>query len=138
MENREELLDVLKNIQHLVISTVGKNSRPEGATVGFANNEKFEVIFGTDINTRKSQNIAINPNVALTFNGHELTIQYEGTASRLEGAELFDFQKMFFEKMPSLEKYKELPNQVYYKVTPQWIRYTDHSSNPGKISEIKF
>ncbi len=123
---------------HMVLSTVNKNGNPQSATVGFGHTRDLELVFGTNISTRKAANLQKNKNVSLVINGHEVTVQYEGVVSRLEGVELSKFKKLLFKKLPGVRKYENLPGQVYFKITPVWIRHTDHKTTPGKVVEITF
>ena len=122
----------------MVISSVNASGNPQSAMVGFAQNKNLEIIFGTDMTTRKAQNLSNNHNVAIVVNGNEYNLQYEGKAKQIEGEELEKMQKIFFKKVPGLKKYAQLTNQIYFKVTPTWLRFIDHTYSPGKVSEIKF
>lgn len=138
MKNNKLLFEFLNSVNHAVISTVNEKGYPQSATVGFGQTKELELIFGTDKNTRKAKNISKNSNVSFVINGPEISVQYEGAVSLLTGEELTKFQKLFFKKMPSMEKYSLLPSQVYYKAKPTWIRCTDHATAPGKVFEIVF
>lgn len=122
----------------MVISSINEYGNPQAAMVGFAQNKNLEIIFGTDMTTRKAANLAKNPNIALVVNSEEYNVQYEGKAKQIEGQELLKMQKIFFKKVPGLKKYAQLTNQIYFKITPSWIRFIDHTFSPGKVSEIRF
>ena len=122
----------------MVISTTD-GLAPESAFVGFASTSDLVVIFGTKTNTRKYKNIHNNPNVALVFDDDKkTTVQYEGTASVLNGEELVRYKEIYFLKTPTSKKYEHQPLQIYLKVTPKWIRYTDYSTHSDEILEITF
>jgi general stress protein 26 len=138
MIDKKLVFEFFNTVNHAVLSTVNKKGNPQGATVGFGQTKDLDLIFGTDKTTRKVKNISSNKHVSLVMNGPETTVQYEGLASLLTGKNLDEFQKIFFKKMPNMEKFASLPNQIYYKVTPKWIRYTNHATIPGKVIEIRF
>lgn len=122
----------------MVISSVNKKGNPESSIVGFGQNSDLELIFGTDMTTRKVKNITQNSRVSIVVNGSESAIQYEGKAQLLNGKKLEDFQGIFYKKVPGLRKYSLISSQIYYKIVPTWIRYIDHTTSPGTITEIKF
>jgi len=126
----------LESQTHMVISTVG-NDKPEAALMGFAHASDLSLIFGTYTTTRKFKNIQDNPNVAIVFgNNEKITVQYEGVASVLVGEELKKYKNIYFQKSPSSKKYESLPNQVYLKIKPTWVRYTDYNKEPPMVFEI--
>lgn len=139
MSNKGFVLDFIKKHKLAVLATVDSSNRPEDAVMGFGGNEKLELVFGTSTLTRKFVNIKNNPNVAVVIGWDEgKTVQYEGIATILKGKELKEFKKLYFAKNPRSKKYEKHPEQVYFKVSPKWIRYTDLTQEPWKIIEIEF
>lgn len=138
MSDKKMIHDFLDSISHTVVATVNKQGNPEAATVGFGQTGELEIIFGTDKTTRKARNILSNNYVALTFNGPVSALQYEGRATLIEGEEKEMYAQIYFRKVPDAYKYYNLKNQIYFLVKPLWMRYTDHTSQPGKITELEF
>ena len=138
MVSKKIIYEFLNSQQHMVITTVNEKANPQAAFVGFAQNRDLEIVFGTDMTTRKAENLSRNPNVALVVNGENYNVQYEGKAALLKGVELEKKKKKKKKKVPGLKKYSQLTNQIYFKITPIWIRFIDHTFSPGKVSEIKF
>ena len=137
MSQKAIVNNFLKTQLHMVISTTNKNGTPEGALVGFAQVDDLSLVFGTDSTTRKYQNIQNNPHVALTFGSNEeITVQYEGMAAVLDGQELTKYKEVYFAKNPASRKYENQENQIYLKITPIWIRYTDYNKEPAEIFEV--
>jgi general stress protein 26 len=134
----DKILQFLSNHEECVIATVNNNGKPEAATVGFSQNNKLQLVVGTNMKTRKFKNIKQNPSVAIVvgFEG-EVTLQYEGTASLIPNDEQEARLKPHFEKLPGVEKFKDEPGQVYFLIEPTWIRYTDYSIHPEQVEEIK-
>lgn len=119
------------------IGTININGDPEAAYVGFGEKDDLSLIFGADSTSRKFKNIEKKPKVALVFGDNEaITIQYEGSASTLKGKELETYQELYFKKIPSALQYKDAENQVFLKIIPHWIRYTDYNKDPEEIFEI--
>ena len=139
MDKVELIRNFLKTQVHMVISTSSKEGKPEAALVGFAAADDLSLIFGTYTTTRKYKNLQNNPTVAVVFGNKEgTTIQYEGTISILAGEELRKYKEIYFKKTPSSKKYEGHKDQVYLKIQPSWIRYTDYNKEPEEIFEITF
>ena len=90
--------------------------------------------------TRKAENIARDPRVAFviggTLTGEEQTVQYEGIADRLAGAELSRFQKTYLEVFPDGRDRLAWPGLIYIRVKPRWLRYSDYRTDPPMILEF--
>jgi general stress protein 26 len=129
MTTRQKILNFLKQHDDCVIATIGENG-PEAATVGFSEAPELELTIGTLNDSRKYQNIKRNPHVAVVvgFSG-EVTVQYEGIVRELAGDELLERQKLHFRKIPGVEHYKDEPGQVYFSISPAWIRITDYTQD---------
>jgi uncharacterized pyridoxamine 5'-phosphate oxidase family protein len=120
-----------------VLSTVNDSGVPEAAVIGFGQNEKLEVIFGTDRASRKYSNMITNPKVALVIgweNGE--TVQYEGLSRELEVDEISFVKDTYWAKSPQAEVQYKNPGQRYFIVTPLWIRHTDLKTKPWTIKEL--
>jgi uncharacterized pyridoxamine 5'-phosphate oxidase family protein len=136
---KQDLFNFINSKIHTVISTCGTNHAPEAAVIGFGQTQDLELIFGTFKTSRKYKNLQQNPQVAFVIGWDKdyITVQYEGTATELEGQELETLVSLFHQKVPSAAHYKSHPDQTYFKVTPTWIRYSDLSGEDEKITELK-
>ena len=139
MSELEQILDFLHSHDDCVLSTIGADGAPQSATVGFSENTRGELMFGTFDTSRKFRNLQRDQRVSVVvgFEG-STTVQYEGIARQLTGAELQERQKAHFAKIPSVEQYKDNPGQVYFTITPTWARYTNYHAHPWKIHELEF
>lgn len=138
MNKYKTVLDFLKIQEHMVISTVDKNNKPESALVGFGQDEDLILMFGTYTTTRKYKNILNNNNVAVVFSDNDgITVQYEGKASVLIEPDLSKYKELYFTKNPSGRNYENYPHQIYIKISPVWIRYTDIHKDPEEVFEIQ-
>ncbi len=121
-----------------VLSTVGPKKMPQSAMMAYAVADGLTVILATHMDSRKWKNIRKNPSVALVF-GSDFTgynLQYEGEAKLvLEDAET---EKLFYSANPFLVKFKDLPGNAFIKITPRWVRLSDFSVSPPKLSERRF
>jgi general stress protein 26 len=136
---KEQVLSFIKTRKHAVISTCGRNQHPEAALIGFGETDAYQLFFGTYSSSRKYKNLQENDKVALVIGWEEdyITVQYEGTATEVFGQELEKYLELYHKKVPSAAKYRNHPQQTYFKVTPTWIRYSDLSSDEEKIFEFR-
>lgn len=136
MDQKQKIYNFLNSQAHIVLGTVNKEGGPEGAWIGFGQTTDLEIIFGTDNTTRKYKNLSQNPKVAFTCGDRAATVQYQGIATLIEGEAAERLKQFYWQKVPSAKDYDQLPGQVYYKVTPKWIRYADYTKEPEEIFEI--
>ena len=62
------------------------------------------------------------------------TVQYEGLARRCTTPEE-PLQALYFERFPDGRSRLAVPDLVYYRVAPTWIRYSDFRSEPPSVVE---
>lgn len=138
MDKKQALLTFIKKHKIAVMSTIGQN-KPQSAVMEFGETENLELIFDTFINSRKYKNLQQNKYVSFVIGWDEdITIQYEGEAEQIKPNELEKYQKEFFSKNPDAEKWKSVPEIVFFKVTPKWIRYSNLNKHPWEIFEVTF
>ena len=133
--------DQLKQFIHkrtlTVISTFG-DDYPESAVIEYGDSG-FELIFDTKSATRKYANLVRNPKASFVIGWEDReTVRYEGEAVLLEGSELEQYKQIYFSKIPDAKKWQHEKSIVYFKVTPRWIRYSDLSTTPWTIKELRF
>jgi len=134
---KHEALEAMSRHHLCVLSTVDGHAKPESAIVGFSHNDKFELLVGTSVLTRKYANVQRNPHVAVVIGDEAAEVQYEGTIQQLDMAELDELLKDHFEKLPGTTKYLQDPNQVWFLITPAWLRLTVHET-PNRVEELRF
>ena len=141
MEDKKKVIYKFFNSQQLAtISTVNSDGNPESALVGFGEKEDLSLIVGTYKGTRKYENFLRNPKVAIVIGlGIEkITVQYEGTARIMPESEIEGYKELYYAKNPTAVKYESYLKQVYLKIVPRWIRYTDYNKKPNEIFEVTF
>jgi general stress protein 26 len=122
-----------------VLATAGENGQPEAALMGFAVTPGLEIIFDTVKSSRKYPNLKKNPKVAFVIGcTTEVTVQYEGIAEELEGAELAKYQGDYFAKFPDGTARMSWPGITYFVVRPKWVRYCDYNPGTRRIEETAF
>lgn len=135
---QQEIIDYISVRQFMVISTFGEEY-PESACVEFGN-DGLTIILDTNRASRKFKNLQRNPKVSLVIGWEdERTVQYEGVATLLQpGPELDHLKQIYFKKSPEAQKWETTDGNVYFKVEPKWIRFTDLNVSPWDVSEFKF
>lgn len=139
-EIKNKILTFLKTQTLGVMATnnVEGGGAPESAIVAFSETDKLELIFGTFNNTRKYANLKKNLNISFVIGEGDVTVQYEGKAEEASGETLKKCRNIHVLKNPPSKKYAFDEQQRFFKVTPHWIRYSDLSSTPEEVFEIRF
>jgi pyridoxine/pyridoxamine 5'-phosphate oxidase len=122
-----------------VISTLSSSGSVQSALVGIAITQDLEIIFDTVKSSRKYSNLISNPVCSLVAGwAGEQTVQYEGVATELQGAELQRCQGTYFKTWPDGPSRMTWPGIVYFGVRPTWIRYSNFDATPALIQEFRF
>lgn len=136
---KQEIFDFITAQPRMVLSTVTKDGASSSAIMGFGVTENFEIVFGTFEYMRKVENMHLNPMVSIVTGFDQTgTIQYEGTVRQLEGPEVDRYAEYHFAKHPRSRRYKNEPGQIYFLITPTWIRFTEVTYTPWKVTELSF
>jgi pyridoxine/pyridoxamine 5'-phosphate oxidase len=134
-----EAKKLLDQTNLMTISTIAPDGGPQAAVVEFACTSQLEIVFDTKRDSRKFASLERDSRVALVIGWDDnRTIQYEGMAEVLSGAELARCKQIYFAKNPAAKKWEAEPSIVYIKVTPKWLRYTDLNHHPWDIQETVF
>ena len=136
MIDRGELFTYLAAQRYAVQASLGANG-PQAAVVGVAVTADLDVVFDTLGSTRKAQNLARDPRVALVVGWeNEQTAQIEGVADFPAGEELRRLQRRYFEVWPDGPQRLAWPGIAYVRVRPRWIRYSDFRKSPPRVEEL--
>lgn len=120
----------------MVASTVSPAGKAESAMVEGVITEKGTVIYASLRRTRKVDNLAKNPSVALfAWNASKLlSAQIDGNGALVDESHQAWAEELFFSAFP--EKQGN-PNQVLIAVKPYWARMVDISAGlPPKVDEL--
>ncbi len=116
-----------------------RDKKPEAAVLEFSETDELEIIFDTFSTHRKYSNLQTDRHVAFVIGWDEdTTVQYEGIAHELSGDELRRCQEIHLQKLPKAAKFVDREVIRYFKVTPNWIRYSNLSKDPWEVFEIRF
>ncbi len=139
-ELKTKIKEHLEGFNLCVISSIGANGFPESATVGFSEDENFNLVLGTSKLSRKAQNIQDNHKVSVVIGtdfSKRQTVQIEGSATVLNGDGLIHYQEIHFVKNPYAKNFKNDPNFIWIIIRPTWIRYTDITQSPWQVEELQ-
>jgi hypothetical protein len=122
-----------------VLSSVAKDGTPQSALVGIAVTPGLEIIFDTVKSSRKYLNLIARTECSFVIGwSGEVTMQFEGEATELAGAELKRCQDIYFHAWPDGPSRLTWPGIVYFVVKPKWIRYSDFDQSPPLIQKFTF
>jgi pyridoxine/pyridoxamine 5'-phosphate oxidase len=137
MKSRTELHRFMTHQRLGVVSSIGPDGTPQSALVGIATTPDIEVVFDTVKSSRKYGNLVARPRCSLVAGwSGEQTVQLEGDAEELSGAELERFHAVYFSAWPDGPTRLSWPGITYFVIRPRWIRYSDFAPNPPLIVEI--
>ena len=139
MITRAALLVFLRSRRYAVQVSVHDSGDPQGAIVGIAVSDDFEIVFDALGTSRKVHNLRQRPPIALVIgdlNGHdERTVQYEGIADEPTGADRSRLVDLYLSVFPDGRERQQWPGLTYVRVRPRWLRYSDYNQNPPEIVE---
>jgi general stress protein 26 len=137
--NVEDVFRFMDGERLAVLATVSENGQPEAALMGFAVTPGLEIVFDTVKSSRKYPNLQKNPRVAWVIGcTTEVTVQYEGVAEELSGAQLAEYKKTYFAKFPDGPEREKWPGITYFVVRPKWVRYCNYNPGTRRIEEQRF
>jgi len=137
-QQKQKILDFIRYHTIGVIATATKDGQPEAAVVQFAETPDLHLIFNTFKTYRKYSNLQQNPHIAFVIGWEDVTVQYEGTARELSGAELETHKKTFLEKLPGAKKWDAYEETRYFVIEPTWIRYNDLRESQKEAFVVTF
>ena len=121
-----------------VVSSLGDDGSPQSAFVAFSEYPDFAIVFGTFVDSRKYRNIRRDPRVSIVVCGDDKTVQLEGIARELTGEEEERCRLRHVEKNPKAKKYAYDERERFVAVTPTWLRFTDFTTDPDTVEELRF
>ena len=135
---KSDLLNFIRKQSMAVISTVNEAGRPESALVEFVALDDLTLLFDTFSNKRKYRNVSRDPHVSFVigWNSDNRTLQYEGVATETYGDDLDLCKQLYYQALPDAKSFESHGDLRFFRVKPRWIRYSDFSVDPWRISEI--
>lgn len=109
-----------------VVASVDSSGAPQAAGVKIAASDDGQLIFGTAAITRKAENIAGDPRVAVVVNQPGASLQIEGGAQILSGTDLASGLEIYLAAFPDEKERMESAEAALIRITPTWQRMTDY------------
>ncbi len=138
---KDKIYELIKSNYFAVVSTVNRAGQPESALVGISQTESPELIFVTNVKTRKYENLQNNSNISLVIGGSDdslQTLQIEGVARLILAKDVGEYSDIHYHKIPSARKHLHVEGEVFVIVTPLWARYTSYKESKPEIFEVDF
>jgi pyridoxine/pyridoxamine 5'-phosphate oxidase len=134
---RAELLAFLRKHRIAVEATVTPAGAPQAAVIGYAVSERLEIVFDTLTSTRKYQNLAADPRIALVIGWDQAqTVQIEGSVDFPSGDELGRIRDCYFVAYPDGRERLAWSGITHARVRPKWARFSDFTLEPPRIVEL--
>ena len=126
--------------RYAVQSSTAASGHPQSAVVGVAVSDRFEIVFDTVVSSRKSVNLLRDPRIAFVLGSVSQdaawTIQFEGLADELRGAERERLVALYLTVFPDGIDRQQWPGLTYFRARPTWIRSSDWTTEPPDIAEL--
>ncbi len=136
--DRPKLVTFLRERGLAVIATRGPDGAPQAALVGVTATDQAEIIFDTSASSRKYANIQARPEVAVVIGwDDEVTVQCEGRADILSGAERTRCLQAYFDQYPDGQQRAQDPDIVHVRIRPHWVRHSDYRPDSFAIHETR-
>lgn len=136
--DRTQFVTFIRQRGAAVVATRGPDGGPQAALVGVAVTEQAEIVFDTSASSRKYRNIQATPQIALVIGfDDEVTLQCEGPADILTGAERTRCLSAYFDQYPDGRQRAEDPDIVHVRMRPRWGRYSDYRPGSVAIDELR-
>lgn len=133
---RLQLIEFVRQRGLAVIATRDVSGAPEAALVGIAATDRAELVFDTSVGSRKCVNLRAFPRVAVVIGFEdEVTVQGEGVADVLVGAERDRCLAAYVDQYPDGLKRAEDPDIVLVRIQLDWVRRCDYRPDSFGIDE---
>jgi PPOX class probable F420-dependent enzyme len=138
MMDRAALVAFVRRRGLAVVATRGPDGAPQAALVGIAATERAELVFDTSIRSRKYANIQRSPQVAAVIGfDDEVTLQCEGTADVLTGADRDRCLIAYFDQYPVGRERARDPDIAHIRIRPRWLRLSDYRPDSFVVEETR-
>jgi general stress protein 26 len=132
----QQLLHEIANVQLKIcaLATASTTGVPQVAYMAYAVLDTGHLLLNTDVHSRKVKNINQNAHVALTI-GWDTTkrnYQVQGDASIIieEDVAHKAYLDIFYKQNPHLQAFRNIPNHIFIRILPMWIRVNDFMVHP--------
>jgi len=135
----ERILSFLNTQRLGVLSNVSTEGYPQVSVIHFSHVlDPLHFYISTENTTRKVKNIEVSEKASLVIGFSEsewITVQMDGKLEIVKD-DLGEAWKIHYAKNPNSAKYKDLPETVFLKFTPTYLKFTDYNTDPLTLLEI--
>lgn len=128
----------LKNHSLCVIGLVGEGGAPQSSLVEFVVDDDLNLYFGTNKKFRKVAVLQTESKASVVVGGYEeACVQIQASVEPLTGDFKAGVQDLLLSRMK--QNYFPIVGEedfVFFKIIPEWIRYTDVSTKPWNVFEL--
>ena len=107
--------------------------------MGFSATLELEILFGTSDISRKFNSLLEGAVVAFNVTDKDLrqTVQLQGKVREIIREELPKYEEAHYAKLgESSRRYKDLPDQHFYLITPTSLRFSDVMDWPWTVTQV--
>lgn len=134
MLTRAEVVAFVREARLAVVATANSDGAPEAALVEMAVTEPGELVFNTKTRSRKVRNIGLGSRIAVVVGwSHQVSVQLEGEARPVAGAERADYARVFQQQFPNARVLNDDFTLIVIK--PDWLRYYDARPDSFQVLE---
>jgi pyridoxamine 5'-phosphate oxidase-like protein len=135
--DRAELVAFVRRRGVAVVATRGRSGTAQGAPVGIAITDEAEIIFDTSVHARRYHDIVAFPQVGIEVRGDDVTVQSEGAADVLTGADRDRCLRAYFQQYPERRERAHDPDVAYIRVRLRRLRLSDFHADSYGVQEIE-
>lgn len=133
--DKDQIYAYLKDNEYMALATSSSDGKPELATVGYVL-DGDTLLINTYTRYRKYKNLTTNPQVAcVVTTSHDMTLQIDGKAEKLEGREAEDVKQKMLEAQPDFIHFITDSDARFFRITPTWMRLRDYTKEPMQTIE---
>ena len=119
------------------LATVSPDSKPEVATMEFAEDGNFILYFETFPDYRKYVNLKKNPSASVVVTLGGKTLQMDGTMEELVGDDILIGRQKLVAKQGGAKEFYAHPNIRFFRFTASWVRVMVKGGFPPEFVVLK-
>jgi hypothetical protein len=135
--DRAEMIAFVRRHGLALVATRGPSGTAQTSRFAVAITDRSEFVLEISKHSQKYANLVGFPQVALKVGADEpITVESEGIADVLTGAERNRCLRFFFQQFPAGRERAAEPDITHVRIQPRWIRVKDLSPESFGVREI--
>lgn len=136
---KQELLRLTRQRYIAALATAASDGKPQASPMRYAVTNDFEIVMGTLHTSRKFANLRSNAKVAVLVWDSLFSIQIDGVYDEPGNADLGRLRDAFDHEFPLEARIRSgRPAHRYFRIRPEWARYTDFMDEPARVLTLDF